>query len=48
MRAKLCRTREEAEALLETTYYRQNLGSDLTKSPTAGVIWELKEKPGWE
>lgn len=48
MKAKMCKTREEAETLLQTTHYRQHLGSDLSKSPTAGVIWELKEKPGWE
>jgi hypothetical protein len=47
MRAKVAKTPEEAEALVQTTYYRNNLGSDLSKSPTAGVIWDLKEKPGW-
>mmetsp|Transcript_10941 Transcript_10941/g.16122 ORF Transcript_10941/g.16122 Transcript_10941/m.16122 type:complete len:90 (+) Transcript_10941:108-377(+) len=48
MKAKLCKTQEEADALLQTTHYRKNLGSDVTKSPTAEVIWELKETPGWD
>jgi len=39
---------EEARRLIETTFYKQNLGSDLKNSPTAGAIWELKEKPGWQ
>lgn len=48
MRAKMAKTEAEAEALIQTTHYRQNLGSDLSKSPTAGVIWDLKEAPGWD
>lgn len=48
MKAKLCKTREEAEVLLVATHYRNNLGSDPKNSPTAGIIWELKEKPGWD
>eukprot|EP00545_Synedropsis_sp_CCMP1620_P002247 CAMPEP_0119006894 /NCGR_PEP_ID=MMETSP1176-20130426/2622_1 /TAXON_ID=265551 /ORGANISM="Synedropsis recta cf, Strain CCMP1620" /LENGTH=96 /DNA_ID=CAMNT_0006958923 /DNA_START=35 /DNA_END=322 /DNA_ORIENTATION=- len=47
MNAKIGKTPAEAEALLQTTYYRKTVGSDLSNSPTAGVIWELKEKPGW-
>jgi hypothetical protein len=37
----------EAKKLVATTFYEQNLGSDLKNSPTAGAIWELKSKPGW-
>ena len=47
-RAKLQNNKEDAERMLSETHYKQHLGSDLSKSPTAGVIWELKEKPGWE
>ena len=32
-----------AEELIATTYYKKRT----TISPTAGAIWELKEKPGW-
>uniref|UniRef100_A0A6U2F3N9 Uncharacterized protein n=1 Tax=Pseudictyota dubia TaxID=2749911 RepID=A0A6U2F3N9_9STRA len=39
---------EKARGLLESTHYALNLGSDPANSPTAGVIWELKEKPGWD
>mmetsp|Transcript_13221 Transcript_13221/g.15144 ORF Transcript_13221/g.15144 Transcript_13221/m.15144 type:complete len:101 (+) Transcript_13221:93-395(+) len=48
MKAKWARTKEEKEDLLNQTFYRKNLGGDQSKSPTAGVIWELKEKPSWE
>jgi hypothetical protein len=48
MKAKTTSDPEEAERLLAQTHYRKNLGSDLTQSPTAGVIWDLKEKPCWE
>lgn len=48
LKAKMMQNADEAKELLETTHYKQNLGSDPTKSPTAGVIWELKEKPGWD
>eukprot|EP00537_Pseudo-nitzschia_pungens_P015616 CAMPEP_0172411360 /NCGR_PEP_ID=MMETSP1061-20121228/77357_1 /TAXON_ID=37318 /ORGANISM="Pseudo-nitzschia pungens, Strain cf. pungens" /LENGTH=145 /DNA_ID=CAMNT_0013147569 /DNA_START=75 /DNA_END=512 /DNA_ORIENTATION=+ len=34
---------ERAEKLLQSTYYYKRT----TISPTAGVIWELKERPGW-
>mmetsp|Transcript_5180 Transcript_5180/g.7643 ORF Transcript_5180/g.7643 Transcript_5180/m.7643 type:complete len:100 (+) Transcript_5180:98-397(+) len=47
-RAKMKDDSEEAKRLLETTYYRQNLGSDFRNSPTDGFIWELKKQPGWE
>ena len=48
LKAKLESSPEKAMDLLETTHYKQNLGSDPSKSPTAGVIWELKEKPSWD
>jgi hypothetical protein len=48
MTAKTTSDPEEAQRLLAQTHYRKNLGSDLTQSPTAGVIWDLKEKPCWE
>lgn len=48
MKAKTTSDPEEAERLLAQTHFRKNLGSDLTQSPTAGVIWDLKEKPCWE
>lgn len=47
-KAKMKQNADEAKQLLETTHYKQNLGSDPTKSPTAGVIWELKDKPSWD
>jgi hypothetical protein len=34
--------------MLEKTHYKQNLGSDLKVSPTAGIIWDLKDPPGWD
>ena len=33
-----------AKQLLDSTYYRKRT----TISPTAGAIWELKDKPGWD
>ena len=48
MKAKMASDPEEAQRLLAQTHYRKNLGSDLTQSPTAGFIWDLKEKPCWE
>jgi hypothetical protein len=48
MKAKMEPDPNRAEQLLAETHYRKNLGSDLTRSPTAGVIWELKEKPCWD
>jgi hypothetical protein len=47
-KGKMMQDADEAKQLLETTHYKQNLGSDPTKSPTAGVIWELKDKPSWD
>ena len=34
---------EKAKQLIESTFYIKRT----TISPTAGAIWELKEKPGW-
>jgi hypothetical protein len=48
LKAKLESSPEKAMDFLETTHYKQNLGSDPSKSLTAGVIWELKEKPSWD
>jgi len=48
LRAKAKSDPDEARKLIAETHYRRNLGSDLTQSPTAGVIWELKETPGWD
>lgn len=38
-------TKDENEALkkLESTYYHKSQNI----SPTIGVIWQLKDKPGW-
>ena len=33
-----------AEELINSTYYMKRT----TISPTAGAIWELKERPGWD
>ena len=38
----------KAKQMIDTTHYKQNLGSDLQSSPTAGVIWDLKDPPGWD
>ena len=46
--AKVMKDEEEARRVIAQTYYSQNLGSDLKQSPTAGIIWDLKENPGWE
>ncbi|KAL7544180.1 hypothetical protein ACHAWF_010224 [Thalassiosira exigua] len=48
LRAKRTSDPDEARKILSETHYKKNLGSDLNNSPTAGVIWELKEKPGWD
>lgn len=42
-RAKVSRDEAYARQLMRGTHYAQRL-----QSPTAGVIWELKETPGWE
>jgi len=44
MRAKLLNDEDEARRIMEETYRHKRL----TISPTIGVIWELKEKPGWD
>ncbi len=46
--AKVMSDEAEAKKLIEKTFYKKNVGSDLNNSPTAGTIWELKEKPGWD
>ena len=46
--AKTASDPDEAMRLLEKTHYKQNLGSDLKVSPTAGIIWDLKDPPGWD
>eukprot|EP00568_Trieres_chinensis_P010822 CAMPEP_0183311400 /NCGR_PEP_ID=MMETSP0160_2-20130417/36677_1 /TAXON_ID=2839 ORGANISM="Odontella Sinensis, Strain Grunow 1884" /NCGR_SAMPLE_ID=MMETSP0160_2 /ASSEMBLY_ACC=CAM_ASM_000250 /LENGTH=100 /DNA_ID=CAMNT_0025475959 /DNA_START=44 /DNA_END=346 /DNA_ORIENTATION=+ len=48
IRAKLKTDPDEARRIIESTHYSLRLGSDPANSPTAGVIWELKEKPGWD
>jgi len=48
MKAKTTSDPDEAQRILSQTYYKKNLGSDLKQSPTAGVIWDLKERPGWD
>lgn len=48
MRAKVLSDPKEAEKLIATSFYRRNLGSDLMNSPTRGVIWEVKDNPGWD
>ena len=37
------RNPSRAKELIDSTYYKKRT----TISPTAGAIWELKEKPGW-
>lgn len=44
MSAKFIRDEQEAQAMMNKTHYHQKM----TVSPTAGVIWELKEIPGWD
>lgn len=46
--AKVTKDEAEARRMIAGTFYKQNLGSDLKNSPTAGAIWELKDKPGWD
>lgn len=48
LRAKMLKDEKEARLLIENTHYKLHLGSDAKNSSTAGVIWELKEKPGWD
>lgn len=47
-RAKMSSDTGKATEMIKNTYYRKNLGSDPANSSTAGYIWELKEKPGWD
>ena len=47
LRAKATSDPDEARRMLAETHYKRNLGSDQERSPTAGVIWDLKEVPGW-
>ena len=35
---------KKCQELLDSTYYKKRT----TISPTAGAIWELKERPGWD
>jgi len=42
--AKISRDEVYARKLVEGTHYHKKT----TISPTAGVIWELKEEPGWD
>ncbi|KAG7374153.1 DUF3128 domain containing protein [Nitzschia inconspicua] len=42
-RLLVMRDPQAARELLESTYYKKRT----TFSPTAGAIWELKDKPGW-
>lgn len=44
VKAKLSRDEARAKELMEGTFHHQRTNV----SPTAGIIWELKEKPGWE
>ena len=48
IRAKTKKDQAEAKKMMASTHYVKHLGSDPKTSPTAGVIWELKEKPGWD
>lgn len=43
LKAKVATDEERARQLLESTYFSQRT----TVSPTADVIWKIKEKPGW-
>lgn len=42
-KAKWSKDKDEALRLLDTTHHHRS-----QVSSTAGVIWELKETPGWE
>jgi hypothetical protein len=44
LKAKFVKDPKEAEQMINKTHYRQRT----TVSPTAGVIWELTETPGWD
>jgi uridine kinase len=42
--AKFVKDDQEAQDMIQKTHYMKRT----TVSPTAGVIWELKETPGWD
>ena len=47
--AKAKSDEDEARRLVATTHYRRvRLGSSNEASPTAGIIWDLKEPTGWD
>jgi len=48
VRAKMIGDEEQAKALVSETFYERNLGSNPKNSTTAGFIWELKDRPGWD
>ena len=48
MKAKSTADPDEARRMLAETHYKKHLGGDLSVSPTAGAIWELKERPCWD
>jgi len=45
-RAKFLQNKDPAKCkeMMDNTFYKKRT----TISPTAGAIWELKEKPGWD
>ena len=43
LRAKVSRDETYARTIMQDTHYHHRT----TESPTVGVIWELKSKPGW-
>ena len=47
-KAKAKAKAEAKRSIANKVVYKNNLGSDLENSPTAGAIWDLKEKPGWD
>jgi hypothetical protein len=44
MSAKLTKDEEKARKMMEATHHYNKK----SVSPTAGIIWEMKETPGWE
>ena len=44
VKIKFTRDPKKAQELLDSTYFKKRT----TISPTAGAIWELKERPGWD
>mmetsp|Transcript_38616 Transcript_38616/g.89713 ORF Transcript_38616/g.89713 Transcript_38616/m.89713 type:complete len:98 (-) Transcript_38616:78-371(-) len=47
LKAKTTTDPKRAAEIWAKTHYKKNLGSDPANSPTADVIWELKEEPCW-